>query len=263
MPTVADTKINTLQSTVSDPWSNPGAWDTLVIGPVTWYGKFEIRGAARKYNWNIGTGFGFVGAYEAFQSQPPVEFSITIFVWAHEQYDQFLQLLGLLLYTPLHYPQPPQLAGGNVVSAAANLNDAIKANNAAPSQNNSQIVLQAQAALKAAQANPTKSTTSTNAQALQIVHPQLLNNNITQVVVKSVGGLEKQSDDLMFSFTIELLEFFPQRPMQPQSPDTPATDDNIALKDPLIRDLTEKGNVSQQRFSDTISGMGQPNGMPK
>ena len=262
-PTAASNQLNVLQSTISDPWSNPTAWDTLVIGTIRWYGKFEIRGAARKYNWNISAGMGFAGAYEVFISQPPVEFSITIYMWAREQYDQFLQLLSQLLYTPLHYPQPTTLSGGNVIGAAANLDDAIKANNASPSPQNSANVLQALAALKAAQSNPTKSVSSTNAQALQIVHPQLLNNRITQVVVKSVGGLEKQTDDLLFSFTIELVEYFPQRAMQPQSPDTAATDENAALKDPEIRALTERGNQSAQNLSNTIANMGTPGGLPR
>jgi hypothetical protein len=251
-----------LLSTAQSPWANPVAWDTLAIAGLSIYTKFEIKGASRKYRWNIADGLGFVGAYEVFQSQPPAKFSITFYFWADSQYTKWLQLVDALRYTPSHYPQPTNLSGGNVVGAAANLDDAIKANNASPSPLNSQNVLQAQAALKAAQANPTKTVSATNAQAIQIAHPQLQTNGITQVVVENIGALEKQTDDLLFAATIDFIEFIPQRPMAPQSPDTAASSEDPLL-DPEIANLVKQGNRSAQNLSNTVSGMGQPNGMPK
>ena len=249
-------------STAQSPWAAPVAWDTIVIGGLSIYTKFEIKGASRKYRWNISDGLGFVGAYEVFQSQPPAKFSVTFYWWADSQYATWLELVDLLRYTPLHYPQPTTLSGGNVIGAAANLDDAIKANNASPSLQNSANVLQAQAALKAAQSNPTKSVSSTNAQAITIVHPQLQTNGITQVVVENIGALEKQTDDLLFSATIDFIEFIPQRPMAPQSPDTAASSEDPLL-DPEIRALTERGNQSAQNLSNTIANMGTPGGLPR
>ncbi len=194
-------------STAVSPWSQPNSWDTIQIGSVSWYGKFEIEGFARKYNWNIAAGWGFQGAFEIFQAQPPAEGSITFYVWADSQYSTYLALVGVLTYSPSHLP--PNNASG--ASSATN--------------------------------------------ALNIVHPMLQNNSITQVIVKSIGPLKKQSDDLLFSFTVEFAEFAPQRAFPPQVPDTSA-DPNDPSVTPENQALINNINTVNQQLTNNIRAMG-------
>lgn len=202
-----------LLSTAVSPWSYPTAWDTITIGKLSWYGKFEIRGASRKYKWNIADGWGFSGAYEIFQAQPPAKFTITFYVWADSQYSTYLSLLDALTYSPTHLPP-------NNASGAAG---------------------------------------STN--ALTLVHPQLQNNRISQAVVESIGGLEKQSDDLMFSFTVDFVEFVPQRAFPPQTPDTSA-DPNDPNLSPEVKAALAKAKVAQQEFDNAVSNVGTGPALP-
>lgn len=204
-----------ISSAPMDPWSAPDAWDSITIGLIFWRGKFEIKGADRKYTWNIATGMGFAGAYENFTSQPPAEFSITFYVWAASQWTQFLALISQLTYTPTHLP--PTSASDSPGSA---LN------------------------------------------ALNIAHPQLQSNRITQVIVKKIGDLEKEGDDLMFSFTVDFIEFTKQKPIPPQVPDT-AADANDPTISPEARAAIAQTKAAQQVFDTTAAGLGTPNGLPK
>ncbi len=198
-------------STAVSPWAQPNSWDTIQIGTVSWYGKFEIEGFARKYNWNIAAGWGFQGAYEIFQAQPPAEGSITFYVWADTQYSTYIALVAALSYSPTHLP--PSNASGS----------------------------------------------STN--ALNVVHPMLQNNGITQLIVKSIGPLKKQSDDLLFSFTVEFAEFVPQRAFPPQVPDTSA-DPNDPLVTPENQALIGQIQPLQQQLSNNIAALGKPGSQP-
>lgn len=202
-----------LLSTAVSPWAQPLAWDTIQIGSLSWYGKFEIRGASRKYLWNIANGWGFAGAYEIFQAAPPSKFTITFYVWADEQYSTYLQLLDVLRYSPAH--MPPNNASGS----------------------------------------------SGNTSALQMIHPQLQNNGITQCVVESIGDLQKQSDDLMFSFAVDFIEFVPQRAFPPQTPDTSAEQ-----MDPLLsqdkKDALARLAVARQRLDNAVANTGKPSALP-
>lgn len=256
-------------STAVDPWTNPNAWDTIQIGPMTWFGKFEVRGAARKYNWQISAGLGFAGAFEIFQSQPPAEFSVTFYLWATEQYASYLQLLDVLTYSPTHLP--PGVAsqtssgsdnGGAVAAAAANLNAAVARANESPTPANIQAVNVATANLRAAQASsPSAKGAGKEISALNVVHPQLQNNRITQAIVKSIGDLQKQSDDLLFSFTVEFAEFVPQKSFQPQSPDDAAIPMDPTLNNEKRAALKKLG-VSQQEFANTAAEVGLGPSLP-
>lgn len=202
-----------LLSTAVSPWAYAEAWDTITIGKLSWYGKFEIRGASRKYLWNIANGWGFAGAYEIFQAAPPSKFTITFYLWADEQYSTYLSLLDALRYTPQHLPP------NNSSGAAGNTN------------------------------------------ALTVVHPQLQNNGITQVVVESIGDLQKQSDDLMFSFTVDFIEFVPQKAFPAQTPDTSA-DPNDPNLSPQVKQALARAKVAQQEFDNTVANVGNPGALP-
>ncbi len=203
----------TFLSAAVSPWANPTEWDTIQIGSVQWFGKFEIRGAARKYKWNIADGWGFQGAYEIFQAQPPAKFSITFYLWADVQYSTYLALVGALAYSPTHLPPN----------------------------------------------NATGASSATN--ALSITHPQLQNNGISQVIVESIGDLQKQSDDLLFSFTVDFVEFVPQRPFPPQVPDTSAEPNDPTLT-PEQKDLIAQGLQVQQQLSNNVKAMGLSGSLP-
>lgn len=200
-------------STAVSPWAYAEVWDTIQIGKISWYGKFEIKGASRKYIWNIANGWGFAGAYEVFQAAPPSKFSITFYLWADEQYSTYLLLLDVLRYTPQHLP--PNNASG----AAGTTN------------------------------------------ALTLVHPQLQNNGITQCIVESIGDLQKQSDDLMFSFVVDFVEFVPQKAFPAQTPDT-AADENDPKLSPQIKQALAKARVAQQEFDNTVKNLGNPTSLP-
>ena len=200
-----------LLSSAVSPWAQPQAWDTIVIGGLSWYGKFEIKNAARKYRWNIASGWGFLGAYEIFQAQEPAKWSITFYLWADEQYSTYLALLDKLRYSPTHLP--PNNGNGSSVNA------------------------------------------------LNMVHPQLQNNGITAAIVENIGDLEKQSDDLLFAFTVDFIEFVPQKPFPPQVPDT-AADANDPSVTPEVRALLNQAKDAQQGLDNAVANVGSTGGLP-
>jgi hypothetical protein len=202
-------------SSLVSPWSQPNSWDTIQIGSVSWFGKFEIKSAARKYRWNVADGWGFAGAFEQFQAQPPARFTITFYLWADSQYSTYIALVQALTYSPTHLPPN----------------------------------------------NATATSTGSSVSALSVTHPQLQNNGITQAIVESIGSLEKQSDDLLFSFQVDFIEFVPQQPFPPQTPDTTAAP-NDPLINPVNQDLLVQGKELQQQISSTVANMGQPSAMP-
>jgi len=204
-------------SSAESPWSNPTAWDTLVLKPGSkpsnWYGKFDIMGAKRSYKWDVQDGLGLQGAVELYRGRTPPPFSIKFYLWADEQYASFLQFLSSFLYDP----------------------------------------------------------TKLNVQPVTIYHPKLTNLGIDQVICESVGAIDKESDDLMFSCTVDLREFFPPIAFPTQSPDSAADAEESPFLTPENKALlTQIGSLSGQS-NDLIGGLlgnqvrnsGSPGGLPK
>jgi hypothetical protein len=66
---------------LSSPFDDPKSWDTVQIGALKWYGKFEIKRAKRKYKWDVKDASGQEGATETYRGKRPEVFSIQFFIW--------------------------------------------------------------------------------------------------------------------------------------------------------------------------------------
>lgn len=65
----------------TSPFSSPLSWDTITIGGMQWWGKFEIRRAKRKYKWDVKDASGQEGATETYRGRRPETFTIRFYIW--------------------------------------------------------------------------------------------------------------------------------------------------------------------------------------
>lgn len=65
----------------TSPWEDPKGWDTIQVGGLSWYGKFEIKRAKRKYKWQVKDGSGLEGATQTYRGKRPEPFSIRFNLW--------------------------------------------------------------------------------------------------------------------------------------------------------------------------------------
>lgn len=186
------------------PWANPMLWDTLSLAGQDWVGRFEISGAERSYNWQIADGAGLQGAVETYRGRTPPAFSIKFwlyevpFIGPSDLYAPFLGFIAPLFYHPSTIAVAGQLQANAVTQVQVRPND--------PNF------------------------------ALTIYHPSLLNLGITQVIVKSIGGIGKESDDGLYSCTIQLQEFFPPLPTPAAVPDSAANPADAPFQSQAIKD---------------------------
>ncbi len=112
-----------------------------------------------------------------------------------------------------------------------------------------------------AQSPPSSKSSAGQINALRVVHPQLQNNHITAVIVAGIGDLVKESDDLLYAFTVEFIEFTPQKEFPPQVPDT-AADKNDPLISPQVKDAIAQALESQRQTAQAAANAGLIDGLP-
>lgn len=80
------------------PFSDPVSWDTIIVGGVSWFGRFKIKGAKRSYKWDIKDGLGLQGAIETYRGQTPSPFEIVFSLWTDQQFQLWDQFSLLFRY---------------------------------------------------------------------------------------------------------------------------------------------------------------------
>lgn len=66
---------------LTSPWVDPKSWDTITVGALSWYGKFEIHRARRLYDWDVKRGPGLEGATQTYRGKKPQAFEIAFYIW--------------------------------------------------------------------------------------------------------------------------------------------------------------------------------------
>lgn len=114
-----------LGSGTLDPFSNPGAWDAVVIagqqapGILLMPGGIEFK---RAFAWDVKKGKGTLGATATFVGQPLAKGTIKLVFWTMQHFVAWSQFVPLLKYDPTKIaPQAvdiyhPALADVNITS---------------------------------------------------------------------------------------------------------------------------------------------------
>jgi hypothetical protein len=90
---------------------------------------------------------------------------------------------------------------------------------------------------------------------VSIYHPQLDTLGIGQILCEDIGAVEKVSDDLMFSVTVSLREFFRPLPVSPVTPDAASNGDpNDDRTDPRVKKLQAANGAKQQSLDNLRKG---------
>lgn len=79
------------------PWANSTLWNTLYISGLPWWGRVEIRGAARAYQWDIKHSPGQEGYFETYRGRPHKPFIIRLFIWTDSMYSYWTNVFSKLL----------------------------------------------------------------------------------------------------------------------------------------------------------------------
>lgn len=85
---------------ILNPFDNPRAWSSTVIGGVTSPGLAIVGEFKRANEWDVKKGKGTVGGTLTFVQKPPAKGTITYWIWTREQFDEFDVYLDLLNYDP-------------------------------------------------------------------------------------------------------------------------------------------------------------------
>lgn len=235
---------------LDSPFTDPVAWDTLRVGGVEWFGKFEIRGAKRAYKWDVKDGLGLQGAIETYRGQTPPPFTITFYLWANVHFDAWPDFSAQFKYNAAKQPSITGAALTNAKAQAKAAHDTqvyietyIQKNpprtpaaiQAAQKQLEDAKRAVAQANGAVAKASATGQVPSPGVKPVDIYHPSLALIGIHQVICEGLGAPEKQSDDLMFTAVVELREYFPPLPINTTTtPDAAADSPEQTETDPAV-----------------------------
>ena len=94
---------------------------------------------------------------------------------------------------------------------------------------------------------------------VSVFHPSLDRLGIYQILCEDIGALEKVSDDLMFTVTVSVREFFRPLPVSPVTPDAASNgdpEDNDV--DPRVRARQVRNANAQTAYDNAKSQPGQP-----
>ena len=89
-----------MSSDLLDPIFNPESWDKVQIGLFSSPGICTVKGAERKYGWDIKKGKGTIGGTLTFNEAPPVESTITFLLWEHQHFLDWANFRPLFKYDP-------------------------------------------------------------------------------------------------------------------------------------------------------------------
>ena len=171
---------------------------------LSWYGKFEIRRARRKYKWDLKDGAGLEGATLTYRGKRPEVFALEFFIW-----DDYMWTAWKAFSLAFQYKG----VAGVVIPVS-------------------------------------------------IQHPALAALNISAVICEDLGGLEKKSDDLMFSVTVMIREYFP--PLLLIATDTPP---GAVTTPPTSAGLTPNPAIAALEakiasLQAAAAALGTPGGLP-
>lgn len=102
----------TTQGITPSPWSQGVNWDTIYINSIPWWGKIQIRGAARRFAWDVKHSQGLVGFNQTYRGQPHKPFGIRFFIWTDSMYNYWvnayqvilMSLAGISIPVPVSHP---------------------------------------------------------------------------------------------------------------------------------------------------------------
>lgn len=95
----------------------------------------------------------------------------------------------------------------------------------------------------------------TQPKPVAIYHPMLDTLGIGQILCEDIGAVEKVSEDLMFSVTVSLREFFRPLPVSPVTPDAASNGDpNDDRTDPRVKKLQAANGAKQQALDNMRKG---------
>jgi hypothetical protein len=89
-----------MSSGALNPYSNPGAWDVVLVGQVTSPGICEVSEVKRAHEFDVKKGKGSYGATVTFVGRPPAKGSIKFKLWKPEHFTQWDSFRPLLKYDP-------------------------------------------------------------------------------------------------------------------------------------------------------------------
>lgn len=89
-----------MASEVLNPIQYPAAWDQVQIGTTYSPGRCVVKGFKRKYTWDIKKGKGIKGATSTFTQAPPVEGTITFYLWTTQHFIDWGTFRPLFKYDP-------------------------------------------------------------------------------------------------------------------------------------------------------------------
>lgn len=92
-----------VESAIIDPFSDPHAWDVIVVAGVESPGIIEvdgIEGFDRETGWDKKKGKGSQGATSTLTTEPPAEGKITFTLWEPRHWREWAEFIPLLRYTP-------------------------------------------------------------------------------------------------------------------------------------------------------------------
>lgn len=170
------------------------AWDSVRIAGIDWYGKFEIKGAKRAYNWQINNGMGFYGATEILKGLAVPQFTITFYCWANDAGDS------------------PNSGGCSNYREWQELIPRLEYSKASVSLS--------------------ATTYGANVKGIDIYHPSLVELGIYQLIVIDIGPMEKQSEDKLFAATVTVCEFYTPIPITPAAPDASSNSEDLFAPTP-------------------------------
>lgn len=89
-------------SAAVNPIENPQAWDVIYLGQTPSPGMCKLGGGFdRTYEWDTKKGKGTIGATSTFVQGPPVEGTITFYLWKVAHFTEWGIFRNLLKYDPL------------------------------------------------------------------------------------------------------------------------------------------------------------------
>lgn len=89
-----------MSSAYLNPIENPEAWDKVEIGDQECPGVAKLSGFKRDYGWDVKKGKGAKGATLTLNEFPPVEGTVTIYLWTPEHFAEWNSFKSMFNYDP-------------------------------------------------------------------------------------------------------------------------------------------------------------------